>query len=56
MGTRMSFKFKQLLGERRLTKIKPDRKLVLKEMKGAEMDLETARKSLQDGNFKWATI
>ncbi|MDH5391121.1 MAG: HEPN domain-containing protein [Candidatus Bathyarchaeota archaeon] len=52
----MSFKFKQLLGERRLTKIKPDRKLVLKEMKGAKSDLETARKSLQDGNFKWATI
>lgn len=56
MGTRMSFKFKQLLGERRLTKIKPDRKLVLKEMKGAKSDLETARKSLQDKNFKWATI
>jgi uncharacterized protein (UPF0332 family) len=52
----MSFKFKQLLGERKLTKIKPDRKLVLKEMKGAKSDLETARKSLQDGNFKWATI
>lgn len=56
MGTRMSFKFKQLLGERRLTKIKPDRKLVLKEIKGAKSDLETARKSLQDKNFKWATI
>lgn len=56
METRMSFKFKQLLGERRLTKIKSDRKLVLKEMKGAESDLETARKSIQDGNFKWATI
>lgn len=52
----MSFKFKQLLGERRLTKIKPDRKLVLKEIKGAKSDLETARKSLQDKNFKWATI
>ena len=25
-------------------------------MKGAKSDLETARKSLQDGNFKWATI
>jgi len=56
MGTRMSFKFKQLIGERRLTKIKSDRKLVLKEMKGAESDLQTARKSLQNGNFKWATI
>jgi len=52
----MSFKFKRLLRERKLTKIKTDRKLVLKEMKGAESDLETARKSLQDGNFKWATI
>ena len=56
MGTRMSFKFKQLLEERRLTKINPDRKLVLKEMKGAESDLETARASLQCGNLKWTTI
>jgi len=56
MGTRMSFKFKQLLEERRLTRIKPDNKLVLKEIEGAKSDLETARKSLQDGNFKWATI
>lgn len=28
MGTRVSFKFKRLLEERRLTRIKPDRKLV----------------------------
>jgi uncharacterized protein (UPF0332 family) len=56
MGTRVSFKFKQLLEERRLTRIKPDRKLVLKEIEGAKSDLETARKSLQDGNFKWAII
>lgn len=56
MGTRMSFKFKRLLEERRLIKIETDRKLVLKEMEGAESDLETARKSLQDENFKWATI
>jgi len=56
MGTRVSFKFKQLLEERRLTRIKPDRKLVLKEIEGAKSDLETARKSLQDGNLKWAII
>jgi len=56
MGTRVSFKFKRLLEERRLTRIKPDRKLVLKEIEGAKSDLETARKSLQDGNFKWAII
>jgi uncharacterized protein (UPF0332 family) len=56
MGTRVSFKFKRLLEERRLTRIKPDRKLVLKEIEGAKSDLETARKSLQDENFKWAII
>ena len=52
----MSFKFKRLLEERRLTRIKPDRKLILKEIEGAKSDLETAKKSLQDGNFKWAII
>ena len=56
MEARMSFKFKQLVEERRLVRIKPDRKLVLKEIEGAELDLETARKSLRDGNLKWATI
>jgi len=56
MGTRVSFRFRQLLEERRLTRIKPDRKLVLKEIEGAKSDLETARKSLRDGNFKWAII
>jgi len=56
MGTRVSLKFRQLLEERRLIRIKPDRKLVLKEIEGAKSDLETARKSLQDGNFKWAII
>jgi hypothetical protein len=56
MGTRVSFKFGQLLEERRLTRIKPDRKLILKEIEGAKSDLETARKSLQDGNFKWSII
>jgi len=56
MGTRMSFRLKRLLEEKRLTRITPDKKLVLKEIEGAESDLETARKSLEDGNFKWAII
>lgn len=56
MGKRVSFKFKRLLEERRLIKIKPDKSLVLKEIEGAKSDLETARKSLQEGNFKWAII
>lgn len=56
MGTRVSYKFKQLLEERKLSKIKLDKALILKEIEAAELDLETARKSLQDRNFKWATI
>ncbi|MFP3984661.1 MAG: HEPN domain-containing protein [Candidatus Bathyarchaeia archaeon] len=56
MGTRVSFKFKRLLEERRLIRIKPDRKFVLKEIEGAESDLETARNSLKDENFKWAIV
>jgi len=56
MGTGMSFKFRQLLEERRLLRIKPDRKLILKEIEGAESDFETAKRSLRDGNCKWAII
>jgi uncharacterized protein (UPF0332 family) len=56
MGAGMSLKLRQLLEERRLIRIKPDRKLVLKEIEGAKSDLETARKSFSDGIFKWATI
>ncbi|MFQ6065500.1 MAG: HEPN domain-containing protein [Candidatus Bathyarchaeia archaeon] len=52
----MSFKFRRLLKERRLVKIQPDKKLILKEIQGAKDDLKTAKRSLQDGNFKWATI
>jgi uncharacterized protein (UPF0332 family) len=52
----VSYKFKQLLEERKLSKIKLDKALILKEIGAAELDLETARKSLQDRNFKWATI
>lgn len=52
----MSFRFKRLLEERRLVKIRVDKKLVLKEIEGAEDDLRTAKRSLRDGNSKWATI
>lgn len=56
MGERVSYKFKRLLDERKLARIKSDKALILKELEGAESDLETARKSLKDCNFKWATI
>jgi hypothetical protein len=49
LGEKISFKFKRLLEERRLVKIKPDKELVIKEIKGAEEeDLKTAKNSFRD--------
>jgi len=47
---------KRLLDERKLLKIEPDAELVLKEMGGSGYDISRARKSLADGDFKWATV
>jgi uncharacterized protein (UPF0332 family) len=47
---------KRLLEERKLLKIEPDAELVLKEMEGSKYDIGRARKSLDDGDFKWATV
>jgi len=44
------------MGERKLARIRINRSLILKEMQGASYDLERARKSLGDGDFKWATV
>lgn len=52
----MSYEFNRLLRERKLMKIRRDRALVLKEIEGAKLDLESARESLSVENFKWATI
>jgi len=52
----MSYELKRLLEERKLLKIKPDRKMVTKEVKGAEYDLGRARRSLEEKDFKWATV
>ena len=56
MADRMTPQIKRLLEERKLLKIKPDMRLVLKETKGSEYDVSRARKSLADGDFKWATV
>jgi uncharacterized protein (UPF0332 family) len=56
MGTRVTQRFRQLFEERKLAKIKPDEKLVRKEIEGAESDFGTATKSLMNKDFKWATI
>lgn len=56
MGNGMSSEFKRLLVERKLTKIKPDKKLILKEIEAAKSDLEDARESFGRNKFKWSTI
>lgn len=52
----MSSELERLIQERRLIRIKPDRKLILKEIEGAESDPAEARESLGKRKFKWATI
>jgi len=42
--------------ERKLTRIRIDRKLTMKEIDGAISDLEEAKDSLSRKKFKWATI
>jgi uncharacterized protein (UPF0332 family) len=56
MGNRLSPALQKLLEERKLVKIKPDKKLVLKEMAAAKSDLKDAKESVALKKFKWATI
>ncbi|MEM3381444.1 MAG: HEPN domain-containing protein [Candidatus Bathyarchaeia archaeon] len=52
----MSSEFERMIEERRLTQIKVDRDLTLKEIREAEADLIEAKDSLERNRFKWATI
>jgi len=52
----VSYELRKLLRERKLLKIKPDRNLLTKEIKGAEYDLSRARESLEKKDFKWGTV
>ena len=52
----MSSEFERMIEERRLTRIKADRDLILKEMREAEADLIEAKDSLERKKFKWAII
>lgn len=56
MGDRMSSEFRNLLRERKLLRIVPNRKMVLKEIEGAQTDLKDAKDSFEQKKFKWATI
>jgi len=56
MGNSLSPEFQKLLEDRKLMKIRPDKKLVLKEMSAAKSDLKDAKESIDRKKFKWATI
>jgi uncharacterized protein (UPF0332 family) len=56
MGNGLSPALQGLLEERKLTRIRPDRKLVFKEMAASKADLKDAKESLELKKHKWATI
>lgn len=56
MGSGLSHVLQKLLEERKLTRMKTDRKLVLKEMAAAKADLKDGKESVGVKKFKWATI
>jgi len=56
VGERMSSGLTRLLRERKLLRIRADKKLVLKEIEGASYDLRRGRRSLDDDDAKWAIV
>lgn len=52
----MSSEFKRMIQERKIVRIRADRSLILKEVRGAEDDLTEAMGSLKESKLKWATI
>jgi len=56
MGNRLSPELRKLLEDRKLTRIRKDRTLVLKEIAAAKSDLKDAKESLERNKFKWTTI
>lgn len=56
MGERVGPIPNRLLLSRRITKAKISGEMIEKELAGAKSDLETAARSLKDGDHKWATV
>jgi len=48
--------FERCIKERRIIKIKPSNEMIQKELDSAEYDLERARNSLEEEDFKWAAV
>jgi len=56
VGNGLSQVIQKLLAERKLTRMRSDRKLVVKEIAAAKADLKDAKESLSFKKHKWATI
>jgi uncharacterized protein (UPF0332 family) len=56
VGERLSAELTRLLRQRKLLRIRADRKMALKEMEAASYDLTRARRSLDDEDAKWAIV
>ncbi len=52
----MNFEFKDCIERARLVRFKSDLNIISKEIDGAKYDLEKAKKSLNERDFKWATV
>ena len=48
--------FERCIKERGLIKIKPSKEMIQKELDSSEYDLERARNSLEEEDFKWAAV
>ena len=56
MADRVSARIDRLVAERKLTRSRVTREMILKEVDGAESDLKAAETSLAREEYKWATI
>lgn len=50
------YDFNRCVQERRLVKITPSDEMIQKELESAEYDLERAKNSLDEEDFKWAAV
>ena len=48
--------FEKCLKERRIVTIEASREMIEKELEGAKYDLSSAEESLQDKDYKWASV
>ncbi len=56
MGERVDPVIGRLLRERKIQCFRVSRETILKELEGAEYDLDKARRSLDQGDYKWSTV